>query len=306
MPIATWKHVTPAGAGLKNGDNWANAYDWAAFHAYWVVSAGPGIAVAIMEGNYAPAADLTWGAAGTQLSPSVMFGVKAGTVNEGANIIYADWALDAADRPFIDFGAFNLISPKVRNDSAIARIAMLGSNHIRFFSCEAISDNGTAMQTGTGGKALFCLISSPNNTGLLVGGDYTTYAFNNITPCLRGVSKGNRDSGLFLNNTTYLCDIGYYATVGYSNSFLNNILEGCITDGILNTVQTDSNFYNKNWGNDARNNDMWDGINTTEVPFMDNNNAGGDPMLTNPGVDHSLQDGSPCEGNGMSIELGVG
>ena len=339
MAIAGYKHAIQGGAGLKNGNDWANAYGEAELETF-LEGAPVGYVVFIMDGTYTLDSDIVCVNA-TAVNPTALIGVKSGTVNEGANVLYSDWARDAADRPLfncgaawdftggqyydirnIDFtgsvggtlvqmGSYSITENcKATQSTAVAnRIALQGQTEAALINCEATNPAGNGINCGLSGRAFFCYAHDCGNIGFQMGNNGVFYAFNIADNCVDGFNVGSRDYCVFLNNTVYDCDIGFSGTDGDSTISINNLLENCSADGFKWTTQLDSNFFWNNWGDDVRNNDMWDLVDETTV-FQDypNNTVPltGDPLFVNPGVDHSLQDDSGCLGTGDGITLGVG
>ena len=107
MAITGYYHVTPTGAGAKTGLSWAAAMDEAAFEAFVEgggVAAGNVIFVA--GGTYTLDSTIAPTVNGTAVSPICVIGVKAGTTNVGAAVVYSDWSRASADRPYFDLGAW--------------------------------------------------------------------------------------------------------------------------------------------------------------------------------------------------------
>lgn len=328
--------MTPTGAGLKDGSDWVNAFDEPAFEVF---VEGGGIAagdiIFIMDGSYILDSDVVFSVPGTSISPIALIGVKAGTTNVGAAIVYSDWSRDSADRPFIDCATFQLSTGAF----TIARnIFMQGSDtYVLAMSDDCLIENCKLDQDvgdpagkyctilNTGSRCINNELTSANAHGINSGNDVIylfnyfhdfpngtavlistagSACFNIFDTCNIGISSSSKDNMLYLNNTFYACGKGVGESNGWAIACVNNLLEGCTVNGFVWSTPTDSNFFWKNHGDDLRNTDMWSGVDVTTV-FQDYEVTAGDPLFTLPGSDFSLQEGSPVEGDGMSVELGV-
>jgi len=340
MAINVYRHCTPAGAGLKNGTTWANAFDEPALEVFLEGAVVAGDVIFIMDGAYTLDSDINCSARdGTKVSPIIIIGVRAGTVNEGAAVVYADWSRAAADRPFFDGATFEIrtgdyyIVRNVQFQSSDTYTLVMGNACI-VENCDCDNDAAAANKFALAELGLGIIvnndISSANCNGLYIGANTQVY-FNYIHDCPnagRGIGVSNNGAftkfafNIFdnltvginaaadrcvgvLNNTFYNVDTGIVETTADMWACINNLMEGNTTAGFSWAVQTDINFFWRNHGNDARCTDMWANVDIATV-FQDYEVTAGDPLLTTPGVDHSLQDGSPCEGIGMSIIKGVG
>jgi len=342
MAINDYFHVTDAGAGDKSGDSWANAMDEAAFESHLEGAVVAGDVHFVMDGSYTLDSDIDFNARdGTEVSPIVIIGVKSGTTNEGAAVVYSDWSRDAADRPFFDCATYRIHTGnfcivrnfdlqgadyrvlQVDNDcliencradndygSSAERYAYDVAVTSRLINCEGLSANCNILLAWSNSKILFNYFHDSSDATYGIGVDDRAYddniliAFNIFDNLTIGIKSVARQDTTVLNNTFYECDKGVSNTTGYSWTCINNIMEENDTDGFVWTTQTDSNFFWKNHGDDARCNDMWDLVDTTTV-FQDYEVSTGDPKFTTPGSDFSLQDSSPNIDNGIGISLGV-
>ena len=338
MAINAYYHVTVAGAGNNSGDSWANAMADSDFETHIEGSSVAGDVYFLKDGTY----DFTGGDVdfnlrdATAVSPIAIIGVKAGTTNEGANIVYSDWSISAADRPFFDLGVNQIRTGdycilrnldlegggastlnkgiggytencKIYNDSGTAgRDAVYNGVGSGIFNCEVEAETGNGIQTFSA-PVLFTYIHDCDGAGysaIVVYGAHVKMCFNILDNCSFGVNSTSDDHCLALNNTFYETDVGVSETDAIHWACINNVMEGNDTDGFVWTTQTDANFFWKNHGDDTRCNDMWDGVDTTTV-FQDYEVTTGDPVFDTPGSDHAIGAASPCYGTGMSIELGV-
>jgi len=340
MAIPDYYHITDAGAGDKSGDSWGNAMDEPAFETHLEGAVVAGEVHFIKDGSYTLDSDIDSSARdGTAVSPTALIAVKAGTTNEGANVVYSDWSRDASDRPFFDcnaylfkVGDFHIVrnldlegadvrvlevgvgglveNCKSHNDDAVAgaQYALNGGANSAIINCEIISDTGWGSTLSSSGKFLFNYVHDTTDAtrgyGYLMSGNSHTICFNVFDNCTNGINGTSDETTLVLNNTFYETDIGVSGTNGAGWVCINNIMEGNDTAGFKWTTQTDINFFWKNHGDDTRCTDMWDTVDTTTV-FQDYLVSTGDPKFTTPGSDFSLQSDSPNVGSGMSIELGV-
>ena len=332
MAINAFFHITPTGATTKTGATWATAMDMAAFITHLEGAVVAGDVHFIMDGSYTVTEDLDCtardGAAG---SPIVMIGVKSGTTNEGANVVYSDWSRDAADRPFIDGGSytFNLgdyyilrnLDFQTNTASGVYQGAYGYNENCKFMSpvenanyatrsgrchyinCEMSSTGGFALRHGGSGLIMFCYFyDSP--TGIY-SASFSTCFGNIFDDNTIGIDALSNIGLMILNNTLYGGSYGINSAAPYNIVTINNICEGQSVGGFRSTTQTDSNLYMYNHGDDTRCTDMWIGIDTTTI-FQDYEVTTGDPKFTTSGSDFSLQNDSPNLGAGMSIDLGVG
>lgn len=342
MAIANYWHVTQTGAGLKNGTNWANAFDEPALEVFLEGAVVAGDVIFVMKGTYTLDSIINFSARpGTAVSPIAIIGVKDTCTNVGAAVTYSDWARSAVDRPFFDCAAFyfqtgnyviirnlyfqgsaNLVlltgnytiieNSKFDNDNAVsaAKYAVSMGAQVIFYNNEISSINTFGLSCASNCRIKYNYFhdiqDAANGISIVTQGDGHVIEFNifnNTTLAIQGIS---RDFCVVDNNTFYNCDTALTETNGERWVVSNNIVEASITDGFKWTTQTDINFFWNNHGNDARCTDMWDGVDITTV-FKDYPNAtlNGDPVFTAAGSDFSLDTGSPCLDAGMSITLGV-
>lgn len=340
MAINSYVHVTPGGAGLKDGTSWTNAMGEPELETFLENTVVAGDVIFIKEGTYTlDSAIDSSDRDGTATSPIVLIGVKTETTNVGANIVYSDWARLSANRPFFDCGSYrfkignfhiirnfyfqgdtsNVVYPGLRSvvenckfdqdyGSSAARYSLFTITGTKVFNCEFLSANCSGLTLAAAGTAKFNYIHDmTDNTGgigLLTGGDNSVIEFNIFNTCRIGVSTVERDNNRIDNNTFYETASGISSTTDTAGTYINNLMEGNSAYGFYWSTQTDINFFWKNHGNDARCTDMWAGVDVTTV-FQDYEVSVGDPKFTVPGSNFSLQSDSTDLNSGMSIILGV-
>jgi len=335
LAINIYKHLTPAGAGLKNGNDWDNAFDEPAAELWIEGAVVAGDILFPMEGAYLFDSDWNSSArAGTEVSPISIICVKAGTTNVGANITYDDWAIDDVDKPFFDLATFELRTGsyyevrnldlqggdtrvlylggycvaencKVDQDAvAAAKFCVFMGSGSRLINNEFFSQNCDGVAGSVGNHILFNYfhdMTHVNSIALTIGNNWVV-SFNIFDNCKLGINSVSRDYFSILNNTFYNCGQGFVETDGRWLTMINNLFVDCTT-AISWGVQTDSNFF---WNNHFWNNVAdYNNIDETTV-YQDYARLTTDPLLTTPGSDFSYQDGSPAIGVGMSIDKGVG
>jgi len=342
MAINAYYHVTPAGAGAKNGNDWDNAFDepaWETFMEGGGLAAGD--VIIIKEGTYTLDSDIDFSAInGTVTAPIALIGVKDTTTNVGAAVVYSDWARTAGDRPFFDTATFQF---KTGSYTIIRNVSIQGAGNdtlemgivCAVENCKIENDNGVSTNTNalkmtTYAGVINCEITSANTNGVSVaqygkvhncyfhdftgvtygsaltlathGGSVVSNIFNTAKI---GINSGTSYGYMVSNNTFYECDTAVSGTSGGGNFSINNIVEGSNADGFKWTTQTDNNFFWGNHGDDTRCTDMWDGVDITTV-FQDYEVSTGDPKFTTAGSDFSLQSDSPNINNANGITDGVG
>lgn len=336
MAINVYKHVDAASSGGGDGTTWATsganaAYTEAELESFLEGTVVAGDVIFIKEGTYT--LDSAWDSSardGSATAPIAIIGVLSGTTNTGASVVYTDWAT-GANRPFIDaganaitFGDHYLLS-NLNFQGNASTLVTTGTYH-RSFNCKYDQDNGSSaaqwcINVGSG-HLIYCEFTAANCRGVYCAGSITI-AFcylhdigngtaislnanaaiivnNALDTCNIGITVASNRLCYIANNTLYECATSISGTTGYSNVCINNIIEGANTDGIIWTTQTDSNFFWKNHGDDARNNDMWDGIDVTTV-FKDYEVTTGDPSFTNAASGNfNLGAASPCLNVGLN------
>lgn len=275
--------------------------------------------ICIMAGTYTPGEVHNWSGAGTDTTPINI---------EGYGTVRAD-APAQNNRPLIDMAAYNaywynnysivrnlrftgtssavistnsgnggaLINCRFHNTSVSAgQTALLTGSNRMVISCEAISDNGTAISPGSSDERLINCYIHDSVTGYnpSTGG----YALNCIfDTCTTGVSLAGVWTNTLISNTIYNCTTGISATTCTVSLFINNIISGCTT-GASWTTLTGSNIWDYNcWNNTT------DVSNVTKGP----NDITANPLLNAPATgDFTLQAGSPCLDAGLQIGANQG
>lgn len=341
-----YRYVTPAGAGVKDGTTWAKAMGEAEFETSLEGSAVADYIYFIAGGTYTFNSSYDSSARdGTGLLPIAIIGVKAGTTNEGANIVYSDWARADGDRPFFDCGAYQF---KIGDYYTIRNIYFQGSiantvnagvyclfENCKFDQDVAVGTDAYVLLTGSYCAVINCKFTSAKGRGIFAGGynriSYcyfnfpdTTYGIGiNVTSVVTFVSNNIFNAcyvGLYLNqtfyghviqnNTFYAC---IWATYGVSTGtdapfsvvLMNNLYEASTGAAVCWDNQVDSNLHWGTHGDDARNVDMWSGVATTGL-YSDYANTTGDPLFTAAGSDFRIAVGSPCYGVAQDLYLGIG
>lgn len=331
-------YVTAAGAGAKNGNDWANAFDKPAFETHLEGAVVAGDVNWVEDGAYTLDSDIDFTARdGTAVSPIAIIAVKSGTTNEPP--LYSDWSIAAGDRPFfdcvtftfktgdytiirnIDFeGSTNAVvemgtyclaeNNKFNNDVGFGaqRYGISMSNYARLNNNELTSALGRGARVFLSSKIAYNYFhdmpDDPDGLCLDIAGHGCDAAFNIFDTSYMGIKGESYDAIMLLNNTFYETDTGVGATDGFGWTCINNIMEGNNTAGFVWTTQTDSNFFWNNHGDDVRCNDMWVLVDTTTL-FQDYEVVTGDPVFDVPGADFALQNTSPDLNAAMSIGLGV-
>lgn len=343
MAITGYYHVTSSGAGDNSGDSWGNAMAESDFETHLEGSLAAGEVFFVKEGTYTLDSAYNFSANdGTAVSPISIIGVKSGTTNEGANVVYTDWARAAANRPFFDTGTYKI---QTGDYTHIRNISVQGDvSNVLHFGTYGLLENCKVEHDAATGQAEYCIyapyamriinceITAPNAYGIASEGGMilinsyihdvqgsTGYgvrlvgagccvAFNILDACKLGVDLGANNANPIFNNTFYDNDVDCNGTNGKGNVFINNLHESTNTDAYKYSTQTDNNFFWNNWGDDTRCNDMWDGVASGTI-YQDYVNISGtisgDPSFTTAGSDFSLTSASDALNAGFSIELGV-
>ena len=340
MAAATM-YVTPAGAGAKTGATWAAAMGEAEFEADLEAGAEAGDIYYVAGGNYT--LDSAYDASardGTAIGPISIIGVKTGTSAEPP--VWADWAdgnmAGGADERPIFICAANAVAfgdyYKLFNISFTTTVSSnvgSGTGNV-LFNCKSTQQSPTAnryaFNLGNDTSAIFCEACGLVGTGVVgqlfrMGtstcvfcwahdgqtGFYLNAVRARVLFCVMedlsvtGINCVAASGFTILNNTIHDCVVGITGNAATLTIIVNNLLEGCTTDGIIFSTQTDGNFFWKNHGDDARNNDMWDGVAVT-MPHMDAAVSTGDPLFDGDG-NLSLGAGSPCINNAVTPILGT-
>jgi len=342
MAINIYKHADNNSAGGGDGSSWdlagANAaYTEAELETFLEGAGVAGDVIFVKDSIFNLDSHVNSSARnGIAVSPIAIIGVKAGTTNVGANIVYSDWAVDAADRPFFDNVIFQF---RVGDYYKIRNISFQGSESLNVVlgiaglveNCKFENDIGVSsayycINIGNYGRIINCEVTSINSRGIKCGSystikynyihdlpdavngigivisHYPTIEFNIMDNMTIGVSGGGLIVAKIINNTFYDCNTGISETIGCVWIIINNIFSDCTTAPMSWGTQIDNNFI---WNNHIHN--CGANVNIDETTcFQDYEVTTGDPLFTNAGVDFLLQDTSPNLAAGMSIDLGVG
>lgn len=339
MAISGYIHLSPAGAGLKNGADWNNAHDLASLLAAGAPAAGR--VLFVKEGTYTLTANIDWSAtAGTSVNPIMVLGVKSGTTNVGASVVYSDWAVLSTNFPFVDMVTYSWRFGVLTRTEGIffqgsATYAVQTGNNATVKNCKFDNDNAASTSNyilfpNANSAVVYCEFLSAKGRGLnsTMGANFIAYNyFHDFADATNGVAVGagaydtiinnifdNCQNaaiicGAYLvrivNNTFYETDVAVTATNSYDIQVLNNVCEGNDVAGFKWTTQIDSNLFWGNHGDDARCTDMWVLVDVATV-FQDYEVTAGDPLFTAAGTDFSIGKTSPCRGTAEDLYLSVG
>ena len=330
MAAATM-YVTPAGALGKTGADWANAMGEAEFEADLEAGAEAGDIYYVQAGTYTLDSSYDSSARdATAVAPISIIGVKAATTAEPP--AYSDWGVQSGtDMPtfacgawtisfgdyyhvynckftgtataIVLFGVANIIVNCIGNNTnGTSRTAFYGGTYDQFIFCTCTGAASAGIRLSNG-RCLFSYFYSLG-TGAYSDSGNETFMFNVFDTCsVAGISTATRVNNFYSNNTFNDCAIGVSITTGWGIG-INNIFEGCSGHGVLATTAFNCGYWHKNHGDDARNTDMWDGINEAIVAYMDNACSTGDPLFDAANFNNSLAAGSPCINNALTPVLG--
>ncbi len=340
----TYHHVTSAGAGTKSGASWANAMGEAELETDLEGSLGAGDIYYVKDGTFTLDSTIDFSARnGTQAEPATIIGVKSGTTNEGANVTLSDFSTDDADKPKFDISTYNFIGNNYVQFMCVefegeTNNTVETNDYCLFWKCNfnqdyASSANRHCLLVNKGNIIDDCEFTSAKASGVMLYSDY-----NKVINCYfydipdatggRGVTTdyhGQMIENCIFDNCSLQIDTnGYDGTAVRFNTFndgaydifadsgsgswciTNNIFESSSNGAVHFTTQADSNWFDNNHGDDARCNDMWDGVETTSPIYKDNNVSTGDPDFDDAaGGDFKISSSSPCYGTGSQISKGV-
>jgi hypothetical protein len=338
MAISGYFHVTPSGAGTKSGADWSNSFGLSEFSGHLVASGNPGYVYFVSSGTYNFSGTIDSNLRdGGIVAPLAIIGVKSNISNTNNLVTYTDWAISPNDRPLFNTGAYLFKGGDYyifRNISVIGQQVTTFGNSAVVENCKFNNNYGTpgnryALTISAASSVINNEITSLCNEGLNAFGadskilynnfiniSNSTYgiaitttskipviAFNIFNNCAYGILTTADNHGVIINNTFYSGIVGISMTTDYNTTIINNIFEGYTSKAITASTRTDSNFFWKNHGDNTRNIEMYNGVDTSGI-FMDYLNSSGNPLFTSSG-NLSLTAGSPCINNGMSITLGV-
>ena len=283
------KYTTVAGAGLKDGTTWANAFGLAEYLVDFLNSASPGDIYYVFSGTYTMSA-FNWTARDGNATDFIkIVGVSDQTLLTEAQ---------GDDRPLFDMGAFSMLFDdywEIRNiratgsnsaytwrgdtyatfvnckahNTGLGEAFEGGAVFLRLILCEASVDGATAsVSLGGNGGFFWGNYFHDSTTGLdAVSRDTSIFLFNIFDTCTLGLDlTGTSTNNLIQNNTFYNCTTGLSMQTSTGSIVTNNNFDSNTT-GVTNTandatIYVDCNNYFNN-GTDATN--VTKGINATAV-----------------------------------------
>lgn len=290
-------YVTPAGAGTKAGNNWANAMALVNFSADMASGAEAGDVYYLAGGTYSLTADITATADGTTTVSIKIIGVTAGTTNEPPTV--SDWAT-GDDRPLLACGAYKLTMDNywqvfgIRLTSSNGDYCARADVNATFWNCAAInSSTGSGFQCGgsyasihdceaesTSGIAFDFLFADnrligcyahDSATGVLTTGNGSTCLFSIVESNTTGINVASSYATTIQNCTINGNTTGVAGTAPWFINARNNIISGN-TDGASCGTASGGNLFDYN---DFYNN----GTDRTNVT-AGNNDIDVDPQFT--------------------------
>jgi parallel beta-helix repeat protein len=321
---AATMYVTPAGAGLKNGTTWANAFGYTEWETDAEGASEAGDIYYVAGGTYTLTSNFI-GRDGTAAAPITYIGVKAGTTNEPP--LLSDWAT-GDDRPLIAGGNYYFSGGSYNKVFGI-RVTATGTYGINgvyyavYFNCKVSGTPTTAIYSLTGTKVINCELTG--TTGVVPGGAGASIMFSYIHGCENGISLNTNNlfilnnvidncSGagialaasthiLIMNNTIHNTVRGITATTANLNILINNVINDCATAGASWGTQENNNIWiNNNFEGNGANVNI-----ATALPHSDWAGTANDPLFNNAANGlFDLQDASLCYGSGLALALGIG
>lgn len=325
-------YATPAGAGTKNGADWANAFGTTELVAHLLASTVAGDVYFVAGGTYTLVASLISPRDGNESLTVSVVGVNAGTTAEPPTT--NDLAA-GNDRPLFACGAYRLeldnywqhyciggtgtntmvfgfgdycrcYNCYAYNSSAVAARAGFNGQGTgsEFLFCEAISTNGYAIMTSVGGKIYKSWCHDSDIGGYTTRGDKVVQD-SIFSSCNTGLFA--HYAGTIKNNTIDGNAIGVkgrdLGMLLLNNSITNNGT-GVLFDNAGAIVVPFTDDYNNYFGNTQ---DMsWDNGATENNAAKGPNSIAVDPEYTNAaGGDFSLS-GSNLNNLDKRLDLGVG
>lgn len=337
MPVTNYYHVTPSGAGSKNGTTWTNAFDLSGFHGS-LLGGTAGDVYWIADGTYTLSGNINFSAInGSLASPISMIGVKASTTNSGFAVTYNDWAINTADKPFFNFVTYTWTLGTYYNLRNL-QLQTITTNALNFGNfglienCKLINANTASDSAAYIAYTPYAAIINSEITGTYgrgINAGYCTFMYNYVhgfsgtlgigfymnTPNnfiannifqdikLRAIGCDDNNRNVIINNTFYNCATDIYQTTGGRQIIMNNIHEASDSYGIISTTQTDSNFIWREHGDDARCTDIFSGIDVTGC-YQDYFVTAGDPLfvsVTAGSEDFNIDAASPCIDTGETV-----
>lgn len=262
------KYVTPSGAGAKNGDTWATAYDLAAFKTYIEASAAPADIYYIYSGSYTLTAIINVTARdGNTVDPIKMIGISDQTLMteaQGSNrpsftIAGNYWSFGAyykiANCQFTGTGTNSILAEAYGifrncsfNNTGGGRAFTANGSNILLVNCEAQSAAGIAFYNNStiGLRTYGCYIHDSITGYQQLGQGYGGLWFTIIDTCTTGIDIDKFDMDIS-NCTVYNCTTGIdgAATV-YGCRINNNLIIDCTT-GASWATDNKSNYFDYNF-----------------------------------------------------------
>lgn len=266
-------YVTVAGAGAKDGSDWANAFDYAAFDSdFHTASAGD--CYYLKSGTYTLTSNLGINRSGTNTSKCKIIGVTSATTAEPPTS--SDWAT-GDDRPLIACGAsykfvvlnywqirnlrftgsgsenFDINTychvENVKSENSGSGSAISIANHSIAIDCEAVSTSGTAVILN---EAWLhgCDVHDSSvgvDAGTFLGGRVT---FCNIWTCTTGINC-DVDAIDILNCNIHDCTTGLDINIATGGvKWINCNIANCTTavdvatSAYVGHFSLNNNYYN--------------------------------------------------------------
>lgn len=315
-------YATPAGAGGKDGTNWANAFGVGELETDMTDNAEAGDIYYVAGGTYTLTGAFSTVKAGTNVAVISVIGVDTGTSNEPP--VFSDFAF-GANRPVIAAGANTFVftggqwhyqnlsittteasgfkvgaddvvyNCKANNSSGVAsRRAFIAAAISIHIGCEGQSTAGWAIETA-GSMRIYACYLHDSVVGVRCGAG-VFYVLNSIIDtCATGIDVGTRGDGLLANTTIYNSSTrAISGTTGDHFISLNNIIDASAIGVEWTTVYTNHWFDYNCWG-DGNTDDIVD----TDV-IWGNNRVEDAPAMANPGAgDFTILTSSPCHNVGL-------
>lgn len=330
---AATMYVTVAGAGDNSGDSWANAMSYSDWETDMEGSAEAGDIYYVAGGTYTLTSDMNASTLdGTGTNNIKVIGVKSGTTNEGASIVFSDWAF-GTDRPLIAGGSYafkvgdywqvrNIRMTSTANQAMYLDSASLFNNCYLDYSSSNSSSIGFYMN-GALSRGIYNEVNG-NNAGAkltrivdrsLFYGNYfhdssrsciesqgTTIILNNVIDTCgeSGITANDRD--VIIGNTFYNMNASGAEALDISSDdeivIYNNLFD-TVETAIVNGAAYDSNLVDHN----VYSNTTTDTTNVTKG----NNAVTEDISLTDPSNgDFTLPDSTGAEDAGLQVDSNVG
>lgn len=292
-------YVTVAGAGVKDGSDWDNAFGYAEWETDVEGSVEAGDRYYIEAGNYVFTSALTTATDGTAADPIQFIGVASGTSNEppdssdyptgsnrptmttGANgfimdnfVRFENLRFEGTGDPIANTDAGGVWKNNYGNNSSGSgnRGGLISGDRGVMVDCEAECVNGRAIMTGPNVLLLDCYMhdSDVGVWGLSSGLSVVNSIFNT---CTTGVqSSANRQGFNIINNTFYSGTLAVDLNNQDASTVYSNII-----DAYINGIDADNPRIN------ILDHNVYD-VSGQEVVTGEqgDNKVSGDPGLTDP------------------------